>query len=376
MPARLLLVSFIPDAPWSGMGRWTYQIKAALEQAGHEVETWFANQFPRTSALGRLSVLAFPLVLAARLVARRERFDAVVVHEPGGFWYGLLRRWNRRLPPLIAMCHNVESNHFRTMVGYTRRGLADVSPLTRIRVPLLRSWQSDGTVRLADQVLCLSAADARYITERLGVPAGRVTHFPNGVAPEDFASRESHGGAGVLWVGGWLDVKGRRVLPALWRRVRETVPEARLTLAGTGAGPEAVLAAFDPRDRESVTVLPRVEKPEEMRRLYAACAVYLLCSLSEGSPLSLLQAMAAGSAAVATRVGGVPDLVTDGVHALLFDPEDGAMGAGLVSRLLRDPAAARRLGDAAQQRARELPWRKAAETVARVARRAAGAHDD
>jgi hypothetical protein len=52
------------------------------------------------------------------------------------------------------------------------------------------------------------------------------------------------------------------------------------------------------------------------------------------------------------------------------------MGAGLVSRLLRDPAAARRLGDAAQQRARELPWRKAAETVARVARRAAGAHDD
>jgi glycosyltransferase involved in cell wall biosynthesis len=358
------------------MGRWTYQIKAALEQAGHTVEVWFANQFPRTASLGRLSVLAFPLALAVRLVAQRTRFDAVIVHEPGGFWYGLLRRWNPRLPPLVAMCHNVESHHFRTMVAYTRRHLAGVSPLTRIRVPLLRSWQSDGTIRLADQVLCLSAADARYLTERLRVPAARVTHFPNGVAADDIVPHASGSGAAVLWVGGWLDVKGRRVLPGLWRGVREQVPEARLTLAGTGMAPPAVLAEFDPRDRDGVTVLPRVEKPEEMRRLYAACDVYLLCSLSEGSPLSLLQAMAAGAAVVATRVGGVPDLVADAVHALLFDPEDGAGGAALVSRLLRDPAAARRLGDAAQQRARELPWRRAAETVALVAQRAMRPHDD
>jgi glycosyltransferase involved in cell wall biosynthesis len=370
----LLLVSFIPDAPWTGMGRWTYQIKAALERAGHTVEAWFADQFPRTSALGRLSVLAFPLALAARLVAQRARFDAVIVHEPGGLWYGLLRRLDRRLPPLIAMCHNVESHHFRTMVHYTRRHLADVSLLTRVRVPLLRSWQSDGTIRLADQVLCLSVADARYVTERLGVPAARVTRFPNGAAPEDFVSRKSRGGAAVLWVGGWLDVKGRRVLPALWRRVREEVPEAQLTLAGTGVAPDAVLAEFDPRDRDSVTVLPRVEKAEAMRGLYAGCDVYLLCSLSEGSPLSLLEAMAAGSAVVATRVGGVPDLVTHAVHALLFDPEDGAGGAALVSRLLRDPATARRLGDAARRRARELPWRAAAETVARIAQRAVSAH--
>jgi glycosyltransferase involved in cell wall biosynthesis len=370
----LLLVSFIPDAPWTGMGRWTYQIKAALEQAGHTVDAWFADQFPRTASLGRLSVLAFPAVLAARLVTQRRRFDVVIVHEPGGFWYGLLRRLDPRLPPLVAMCHNVESQHFRTMVGYARRHLADVSPLTRVRVPLLRSWQSDGTIRLADQVLCLSSADARYITDWLGVPAERVTHFPNGVAPDDLVPHASRSGAAVLWVGGWLDVKGRRVLPGLWRRVRDQVPEARLTLAGTGMGPEAVLAQFDPRDRDSVTVLPRVEKAEEMRRLYAGCDVYLLCSLSEGSPLSLLQAMAAGSAVVATRVGGVPDLATDGVDALLFDPEDGAGGAALIVRLLRDPAAARRLGDAAQQRARELPWRRAAETVAQVAQRAVSAH--
>ena len=373
-PLRLLLVSFIADAPWTGMGRWTYEIKAALEQLGHTVETWFAGDFPGTAGLGRLGVLAFPLALAARLVARRQRFDAVVVHEPSGLWYGLLRRLDRRLPPLIAMCHNVESHHFRTMVRYTRRGLADVSPLTRWRAPLLRHWQSDGTIKLADHVLCLSTVDAAYITERLGVAPTRVTQFVNGAANRDFVPRHAGGGrCAVVWVGGWLDVKGRRALPRLWHRVREQVPAGRLTLAGTGVAPGVVLSEFDPQDRDSIAVLPRVERAEEMRSLYSASDVYLLCSLSEGSPLSLLEAMAASTATVATRVGGVPDLVTDGTHALLFDPADIRGGAGLVSRLLRDPSEARRLGEAARQRARELTWGRAAAVLAGVARGVAGA---
>ena len=199
-PLRLLLVSFIADAPWTGMGRWTREIKAALEQLGHAVETWFAGDFPRTAALGRLGVLAFPIALAARLVARRKSFDAVVVHEPSGFWYGLLRRLDRGLPPLIAMCHNVESHHFRTMVRYTRRGLAAVSPLTRWRAPLLRHWQSDGTIKLADHVLCLSTVDAGYIAEQLGVAPSRVTRLINGAAARDFVPRHAGGGRPVAVV--------------------------------------------------------------------------------------------------------------------------------------------------------------------------------
>lgn len=372
-PLRLLLTSFIADASWTGMGRWTHEIKAALEALGHSVEAWFADDFPRVAGLGRLAVLVFPVALAARLAARSRSFDAVVVHEPGGFWYGLLRKLDRRLPPLIAMCHNVESHHFQTMLRYTRRGLADVSPLTRVRAPLLRHWQSDGTIRLADHVLCLSAADARYVTTRLGVASHRISHFVNGAAARDFVSGHADGGRGaVLWVGGWLDVKGRRVLPRLWRRIREQAPAGQLTLVGTGVATGAVLQEFDPLDRDSISVLPRVESEDAMRALYAASDVYLMCSLSEGSPLSVLEAMAAGVAIVATRVGGVPDLVTDGTHALLFDPEDLAGGARLVYRLLSDPSAARRLGIAARERARELTWGKAAAVVAEAAYRTAG----
>src|SRR3990170_1332810 len=96
---RVLLVSFIPDVPWTGMGRWTRAIAGALGTRGFQVDTWYADDFPGVAALGRLAVLVFPVVLAARLLQHRRRFDAVVVHEPGGFWYGLLRRSTRRLPP-------------------------------------------------------------------------------------------------------------------------------------------------------------------------------------------------------------------------------------------------------------------------------------
>jgi glycosyltransferase involved in cell wall biosynthesis len=168
----------------------------------------------------------------------------------------------------------------------------------------------------------------------------------------------------VVWVGGWLDVKGRVLLPRLWGRVRHRLADATLTLIGTGAEAAVVLPAFDSPDRESIVVVPRVENAAGMRQLYASGHAYLLTSLSEGSPLSLLEAMAAGLPAVATRVGGVPDIATDGTQAVLFSPEHADAGADALCRVLEDPALARRLGTAARDRARELTWDHTAETIA------------
>ncbi|MHC4769485.1 MAG: hypothetical protein ACYTEI_12340, partial [Planctomycetota bacterium] len=71
----ILLVSFIDDSRWTGMGRWTHETAGALQASGHHVETWFADDFPRTRAIGRLAVLVFPVVLAAALARRRKAFD-------------------------------------------------------------------------------------------------------------------------------------------------------------------------------------------------------------------------------------------------------------------------------------------------------------
>jgi glycosyltransferase involved in cell wall biosynthesis len=87
--------------------------------------------------------------------------------------------------------------------------------------------------------------------------------------------------------------------------------------------------------------------------LLAMTSVAVMPSLNEALSNSLLEAMAAGAATVATRVGGTPEAVTDGVTGLLVPPGDPAAMAAAIGRLLRDPAFAAQLGTAARLRVRE-----------------------
>jgi glycosyltransferase involved in cell wall biosynthesis len=86
--------------------------------------------------------------------------------------------------------------------------------------------------------------------------------------------------------------------------------------------------------------------------LLDALDVATLSSDYEGSPLSVMEYMAAGKPIVSTRVGGVPELVEDGQEALLVEPRDPAALAEAIGRLLRNPAEAKRLGEAARNRQR------------------------
>ena len=94
---------------------------------------------------------------------------------------------------------------------------------------------------------------------------------------------------------------------------------------------------------------PRTDIPD----LLAAADVFVLTSIREGLPVSLLEAMAAGKAIVAASVGGVPDAISDGETGLLIPPGDAAAAAGAVCRLLDDPALRSSLGRSAVRVAEE-----------------------
>lgn len=369
---RILLVSFVGDNRWSGMGKWSHCIAESCRRQGHQVSLWFADRFPRLQRSGRVSVLLFPLALALHLWRHRREFDVVVVHEPSGYWYGRLRRVLRSLPPMVAMSHGVESRRFQLLLDADRAGYASVSRAGRVKPRLMRLWQSDGTLRLADHVICLSSYDREHVAS-LGQSPNRISLMVNGVEESHFCRRDPEPfGGRVLFVAGWLDAKGSYTLPRLWSLVRERHPEARMTLVGTGAPADVVLGAFAEADRDSLEVIPRLTGAQEMIAQFAGHDLFLMPSLNEGSPLALLEAMAAGLPVVAGRAGGIPDIVAHEHSGLLFDPLDPAAGAEQVCRMLEDAALRRSLADAGQRRARELTWDQAAAVLERAAEQALG----
>ena len=113
------------------------------------------------------------------------------------------------------------------------------------------------------------------------------------------------------------------------------------------------------RDRFVLTGF-RPDVPALLRRMEVCC----LSSRSEGMPNVVLEGMAAARPVVATRVGGVPELVRDGENGLLVEPGDTGGFAESVARLLRDPGLARRMGAAG--RARALRRHSCAEAARRL----------
>jgi len=373
---RVLLASFGPDNAHTGLGKWTHRTAAELRSSGHEVTLWFGDDFPVAQRAGRFAVLVAPIALAARLAARRRTFDVAVLHEPTGWWCTVLASWMRPFPAVVAVCHNVESKVARLLDEAARRRFARRTRWGWLTVPLFRRWQSDGVIRRARAVICLSEEDRAYIADARLRPVGGVTVIPNGadppVTPVPAAPSGTHP---VLFVGGWIDVKGRRLLPPLWAAVHAGCPEARLTLVGTGAPAEAVLSEFPPDVRQTLTVYPHVADPERMAAIVAQHTILLVPSLSEGSPLAMLEAMAAGLAVVAARVGGVPDIVRHECEGLLFRPLDPEDGAAQALRLLAEPDLVRALAAAAAARARTFTWERSARALVEVAARAAAGSD-
>jgi len=147
---------------------------------------------------------------------------------------------------------------------------------------------------------------------------------------------------------------------------RLAAPKDALTLvralAAVGARPYSALVVGDGPDRRAVEAEIRslglegavrlAGERRDVPRLLANADVFVLSSRSEGAPLSVLEAMAAGVPVVASAVGGVPELVADGVTGLLVSPGDPRALAAALDRLLADPALRRRLGAAARERVR------------------------
>ncbi len=239
-------------------------------------------------------------------------------------------------------------------------------------------------------------ACSRFVLEaewdRLGLGAALHRVVYNGVDPEAFSSirvpegaqweiREKHGLASaptVLFVGKLRESKGVHILVAAMEQVWRAIPEAVLVLVGGteyGLGRTARETRFFKELRKQLhtasgrVVLTGFIPPPQMPQAYLLGDVFVGPSqIEEGLGLVFLEASAAGLPIIASRVGGIPEIVRDGVNGLLLDKKDDSQElAEKIVHLLRDRELRHRLGG----RGREwvlasFSWQKIAQALEQV----------
>jgi glycosyltransferase involved in cell wall biosynthesis len=207
--------------------------------------------------------------------------------------------------------------------------------------------------RFSDAIVAVSDFDRQNLIATEGIAPELIRVLRNGTTPLPVRARvrgelAPPGVPLVLAVGRLAAVKGYDVLIRAAAALRDDGRAVRVAIAGDGPerGALSGLIAALGLERE-VTLLGL---RSDVGDLLAAADVVVMSSHSEGAPLAVLEYMAAGTPIVATKVGGIPELIDDGVHGLLVAPGHPAALAAEVARILDDRDLADRLAGAARIR--------------------------
>ncbi len=212
---------------------------------------------------------------------------------------------------------------------------------------------------LTHRTIAISEGVRRELLARRVAPEPRMTVIPLGLDLQPFLEARSHAGelraelglpleAPIVgFVGRLVPIKAARVfLDALALGARQGGRPVHGVVIGDGPERrrlEQQAAASGLGDRVRF-----LGWRHDLARLYGDIDVLAVSSLSEGTPVAIIEAMAARRAVVATRVGGVPDVVLDGITGLLVEPNDARALASGIRRLVEDEGLRGRLAAAAQ----------------------------
>jgi glycosyltransferase involved in cell wall biosynthesis len=322
-----------------GMEHFVLRIAAEQRRQGHDASVLALNGGPLAEHAQRSGV---PVRVLAGKNAVARVLETVA-------YLGTLR-------PRVIHPHNPSSLHYalagkrvtgaKVVLTYHGRGLREA------RTPGAAEWR--GT----NAVVSVSEGAVAQLPE--AVPASRVTVIRNGVLPtpparsradvrRELGLDERPVGIMVARMDG---MKGHDTLVRALAALRDTGRTATLLVAGDGAERPKVEALARELDLgpEWLRFLGfRSDVPD----LLAASDFFLLPSVTEGLPLSLLEAMTHGLPALATPVGGIPEVIRDGEHGFLVPVHGHAELATALARLVDDPTLLRTLGDRARHRALE-----------------------
>jgi glycosyltransferase involved in cell wall biosynthesis len=348
-------------------------LSEALGARGHDVYSVYTSEEPYTLQVVRrphhvsfdlsLTTLHTRMKLPTPTSAARMAYDAVQLH-------GLLRR----LRPNVV---NLHFPSFSTAYFYLLRRLHDYPIVVSTHgSDVLQDSQHIGRrlapylLRGADHITAVSTPLEREarVMARGTVPS---TVIGNGIdfdawteahpSPPDARSQPPV----IANLGTLRPLKGHDVLLRAFAQVRART-KARLWLMGDGPAREDLEAlAADLEIREEVVFHGWCSREEVGRKLQQS-TVFAFPSRSEGFGLALLEAMATGLPVVASRTGGIPDLIAAPSHGVLVEPDAPDRLAEALHRILDSPEQWYRLAQGARNRAQDFHWETVVDAYERL----------
>ena len=295
------------------------------------------------------------------------RFRARVDADPAAVLAGV--RMIRSVRPDLLHLHTARA-HGAAGLSARIAGFRPVLVTRRVELPVRGPWGRWKYRRLADHYIAISAAVEAALRAG-GVPGSRITRIPSGV---ELPAAPYPPRAGEAWTVGTLAAFTPQKDPATWMetvgRVAAALPEARFAWAGDGELRRSTEVAMGKSAASGRVRFPGfLEDPELFWR---SVDVFFLPSAFEAMGTVLLDAMARGIPVVATRVGGIPEVVRHEREGLLAPPGDAAALATALLELRRRPELARRLGEAGRLRALDYDARRTATRTRELYDRLAG----
>ncbi len=269
---------------------------------------------------------------------RRRRYDVIHVHWPLPLaLLGWAAQWAHPAP-LVSTFYGVELRWVKGSLRLLKRFVA---------------WAA----RRSDRVVAISTYTAGELRDLADVPIEVIPYTTSLPDPVPASRAAVDGPSAVLFVGRLVERKG---VPYLLEAVG-LLKDRSVRLVIVGDGPER-LKLEDAARRLGIAdrVVFRGRIPAaELQAAYARARVFVLPSVfdargdTEGLGVVALEAMNHGTPVVASRIGGIPDVVEDGVTGLLVPPGDAAALAAALRRVLDEPDLARQLGEAGRRRVHE-----------------------
>lgn len=322
---------------------WSYRVVFTCLESSGELGDRLAGEGFTVHVLGKRPGIDGSTARRLHRLLQRERVDLVHAHQYGPFFYAALARLPFRRPPIVL------TEHGRAFPDPRRFGHAVANRLL---------------IRGRDRIFGVGRDVARSLIDVEGFPTRRVGVILNGVDLSAYTDcrrdREAVRAELGLRADDFVIIQVARLDPIkdhptalrMLKRLLTCRNDVRLVIVGDG--PEAGPIREMVREQGLESYVRLLGRRHDVPRLVGAADLAILTSLSEGVPLSLIEAMAAGLPVVATDVGGVSEVVVEGSTGRLAPAGDDAALAGLVLELAANPSQRELLGLAGRGRAHEV----------------------